>query len=381
MNTNRKKIVVGYVNESNPFTNRTAWSGLVYKIRESIENAGFEVVWIKSRPNGKIDKLFKTFNEFVHGNSTMYCHTWSYHLLRALSIDKQLLKQCDYLFFPGGVQMMSFLNCKCKAISYTDNTFHIMRDYYWGQLSKWQENRGEFLEKIGIKKSGIIIKASHWAAESVNRDYDYGGKVHVLKFGANIDDNDFKPIDRYNGGTLNILFSGVDYARKGAEIAIKTVDELCSRGIKCKLLVVGLNTLPDKYSNNPNIELLGFLNKSNEKQYHDYLKILQRTHLFLLPTRAECAGIVFCEASAHGIPTITYDTGGIPDYVVNGVNGYRLPLTAGHMEFADKIQQIIETGELHKLYDSSISQYHTSLNWRIWSEGFADIIKSDLQSE
>lgn len=34
-------------------------------------------------------------------------------------------------------------------------------------------------------------------------------------------------------------------------------------------------------------------------------------HLLLLPTRAECAGIVFNEASAYGVPILLTDTGGV----------------------------------------------------------------------
>lgn len=37
---------IGYVSQANPFEDKKAWSGLIYKIREGIENAGYNVVWI-----------------------------------------------------------------------------------------------------------------------------------------------------------------------------------------------------------------------------------------------------------------------------------------------------------------------------------------------
>lgn len=34
---------IGYVTAADPFHDRKAWSGTIYKVREAIENAGFNV--------------------------------------------------------------------------------------------------------------------------------------------------------------------------------------------------------------------------------------------------------------------------------------------------------------------------------------------------
>lgn len=36
--------VIGYVSVANPFEDRKAWSGTIFKIREGLENAGYNVV-------------------------------------------------------------------------------------------------------------------------------------------------------------------------------------------------------------------------------------------------------------------------------------------------------------------------------------------------
>lgn len=41
---------IGYVSAQNPYTDRKAWSGTMYKVREAIENAGFDVEWVKISP-------------------------------------------------------------------------------------------------------------------------------------------------------------------------------------------------------------------------------------------------------------------------------------------------------------------------------------------
>lgn len=74
-------------------------------------------------------------------------------------------------------------------------------------------------------------------------------KCHVLEFGANIDERDIVKTDIYHGGPVNILFSGVEWERKGADIAIDTVKELNRKGVEAKLFLVGIKeeNIPEKY--------------------------------------------------------------------------------------------------------------------------------------
>lgn len=88
----------------------------------------------------------------------------------------------------------------------------------------------------------------------------------------------------------------------------------------------------------------------------------------ILPTRVECSGIVFNEASGFGVPTFTTDTGGISNYVKNGVNGYRLPLSATGEEFADKLEEIIQNDELPSLSANAKKVYEESNSWDAWGK-------------
>lgn len=380
MDMKSKKLVIGYVCDSNPYEDKTAWSGLNYKIRESIENAGFEVIWLDCRPNGRLSKLCRLWNEFFHGRDTMYEHTRFFFKLRAKAINKTELEKCDILFFPRGAQTMNYLNVDIPYIYYSDATFQLLCGYYWPSLSKWQYRIGNTLETYAISNSRINIRASHWAANSVVRDYHYSADhTYVLGFGANLDDKDIIPVKPYDGhGRLNILFSGVDWGRKGAEIAIKTVEILNEKGVDAHLLIVGIMSFPKQYINHPFVENIGYLNKSNLSQYNKYIETIKKCHLFLLPTKAECAGIVFGECSAFGIPIFTYDTGGIGDYVINGENGYRLSPSAGPYEFSDLILSLIKNGDYQNLCTGCLRIYREKLSWRIWSHGFNEIVSKEF---
>ena len=380
MNMKRNKIVIGYVCESNPYEDKTAWSGLNYKIRESIENAGFNVIWLDCRPNGRLSKLCRLWNEFFHGKNTMFEHTRFFFKLRAKAVNRAELEKCDVLFFPRGAQMMNYLNTNIPYIYYSDATFQLLCGYYWASLSKWQYRIGNTLEAYAISNSRINIRASHWAANSVVKDYCFKAEhTYVLGFGANLDDKDIIPVKPYEGhGRLNILFSGVDWERKGAEIAIKTVEILNEKGIDAHLLIVGIMSFPKQYINHPFIENIGYLNKSVSSQYFKYIETIKRCHLFLLPTKAECAGIVFGECSAFGIPVFTYDTGGIGDYVINGENGYRLSPSAGPCDFSDAISKSINNGDYLNLCGRCVRFYKEKLSWKIWSRGFNEIVSNEF---
>ncbi len=55
---------IGYVTPYNPFTNRVAFSGVIYKVREAIEKAGVDVVWIPYRNDVKKNIGSKILHKF-----------------------------------------------------------------------------------------------------------------------------------------------------------------------------------------------------------------------------------------------------------------------------------------------------------------------------
>ena len=104
------------------------------------------------------------------------------------------------------------------------------------------------------------------------------------------------------------------------------------------LTIIGC--IPPVAINEKDITVIPFINKHNEEAGLTALSISSvNSDFLLLPTRAECAGVVFCEASAFGIPSITTDTGGVSTYVEDGINGFALPLAARAEAYADKIEQ------------------------------------------
>lgn len=366
---------IGYVSQANPFTDRKAWSGLIYKIRESIENAGFEVEWVRITPPNGLLKIIKAFLKLRYG-FTIH-HPWIFRAL-AKYTDWKAASDCNMLFFPGGAQIMKYSPIKKPFIYYTDACFNQMVDYYWDNMNKSLVRLANQEEEWAIKNSILNIRSSEWAKnDAINFYGDNPEKNFVLEFGANLDDKDIHESQIYRGGQLNILFSGVDWERKGGDIAVNAVKILREKHhVDAILMIAGIRELPTYVSELGFVKNFGFLNKNIPEQYDTYIDIIKRSNIFLLPTKAECAGIVFCEASAFGLPIYTYDTGGIGNYVINGQNGYRLNIKSTAEDFAAKIYTSITSGELPTLHDGALSLYTERLNWNSWSERFQTLINN-----
>ena len=125
----------------------------------------------------------------------------------------------------------------------------------------------------------------------------------------------------------------------------------------------------------PKMKVIPFLNKNDVSQMKSFTSLFQNTHLLFLPSKAECFGIVFCEASAFGIPSITTNTGGIPNAVVDGENGYCLDVNATPSDYYHTIRQLIENpSQYQSLSASSRNLYLSTLNWNHWAQSIVEMI-------
>lgn len=382
-----EKKTFGFVCSADPFNDRFAWSGLFYKTREAIQNAGFNVVWIPVKKNGFVElcyKFFLTLHEFLFckGKKIMSGSNRPFIAkLRGRAIRKnEAYKSCDAFFFSGGAggaQLSLFMDLLGKpSIFYTDATFPIMCDYYWYNLSEKQKKESIDLEKRGVNNTTLNIMASQWAVNSIIKDYGFNPqKSFVLEFGANIDSKDIVPNEPYTKGRLNVFFSGVDWIRKGGDVAVETILNLREMGIDAHLIIAGIKDVPEKYKHHDFIQCVGFLNKNNPESYKKYIECWKKSHLLLLPTQAECAGIVFCEAAGFGIPAYTYLTGGTGNYVIDGVNGRTFAPKTPALLIAKKIKEDIDSGNFRRFHEDALEQYKTKLSWAAWSKRFRKIIE------
>lgn len=372
---------IGYIGWFNPQDKRSL-SGTPYKICKSLESMGYEIKWIpvKQSLTYRLYSKYIAVKEKILGKNINVSHSILGAMLQSKTIDKCQLEDCDILFAPFASEALYCLKTEKPIIYLSDATYNIMVDYYFKNLSESSVRQGNRVEQRALDSASSIIVSSDWTYNSVINDYHQPqSKVHVIEFGANIDDKDIIVHKFKFDGHLNLLFLGVDWYRKGGQIAVDTCKWLNENGIPATLYVVGIKDLDKNIKYLPYVKDLGFLNKNIPEQYCMLVDTIKKCHCLLLPTLAECAGIAFCESSANGLPVFSHDTGGVKNYVYDGKNGYLLPVGSEGSDFGKKIKACLISGELERMSETAKLVYNEKLNWNVWAKRVNIILEELLK--
>lgn len=144
----------------------------------------------------------------------------------------------------------------------SDATFRRIQDYYprYTRLSSRARHEAERLEQAAIARADLRLYASAWAASSAIEDYGADpATTHVVPFGANIGPVPEPAGDRRAPAPWRLLFVGVDWAQKGARIAVDALDALRARGVDAELTICGC-TPPEPLAR-PGVTVVPFLDK------------------------------------------------------------------------------------------------------------------------
>lgn len=264
-----------------------------------------------------------------------------------------------------------------RVVHVSDTTFRAMFGYYdsFDKFSAATRRGGEIIEATVLRGAFLAVFASEWARLSAIRDYGVPHRrTRVIAMGANLDPMEMAPRSSLSR-EVRLLFNGVSWRRKGGQIALDTVAELTRRGIACRLDIVGCNADVVHGKTPPNVAFHGFVSKATP----DGRKLLDRLYrdatLFLLPTRAECFGLVLCEAAHYGIPAIATDTGGIAELIKDGVTGLLVAPEAPAAAFADAIATIVMSPERYAaMSHAALVEAASRLNWDVWAEKVAEAV-------
>lgn len=261
----------------------------------------------------------------------------------------------------------------------SDATQRLIEDYYprYTNLARSARRDAHRLEQAAIERADLLLYASDWAAASAVADYGADPtKVHVVPFGANLEAApDLDDSDRGHGGDrCRLLLVGVDWKQKGVGIAVEALDRLRAAGIAAELTVCGCE--PPVPVERPGLTVIRFLDKTIPAERERMAELYRWADFFLLPTRAECYGIVYGEAAAYGLPSIGTATGGVPSAVREGESGHLLPLAATGVEYAELIASIhTDPARYLALRRSSRLAFEQHFNWDSWGRRAAELIR------
>jgi glycosyltransferase involved in cell wall biosynthesis len=360
------------------------WSGTSHFLGKCLENQNVEVDYV--------DNLKQKTNILLEFKKLIYSQIFNkvFDLNRESYVAKNYSNQVqlkiksntDLIFSPSTIPI-AFLKSNKPKVFYTDATFSAMIGFYkeFSDLCKETIEHGNYLEQLALDSVQLAIYSSNWAAKSAVENYNINPeKVKVVPFGANIE----KPFEfieikeiinnRFHK-SLQLLFIGVDWERKGGESAIRIAEYLNTMGINTTLHIVGISNLilSEKY---PFIVNHGFISKSNfwGKKYLN--ELYEKCHFLLVPSIAECSAIVFCEANSFGIPVLTNDVGGSSTIIRNDINGKIFPLNTQIEIWCKYIYEVFLDYDRYKEFClSSYGEFQTRLNWKVAGSSIVKLLK------
>jgi len=327
----------------------------------------------------KVGKVISRGIKCLTGRSYLHTHTISLSKkLSQMASEKLKDANCDVVFAAAASTALAHLETDLPIVYLSDTTFRRMVDYYpaFSALLPESLKEADEIERLAIQKAAHVVYPTSWAGLSAIQDYGAdSSKVHIVPFGANIDDPPAREeLQRtFDQGTCRLLFVGVEWGRKGGDVAFETLQELDRLGIPAELTVVGCR--PPRGISHQRLNVIPFINKNEPQGRAQLDKLFKTSDFFLLPTRAECYGIVVCEACAYGLPVLSTETGGLSELVRDGLTGFLFPMEARGDQYAAKIFDVYKNAKTYQsLSASSRQEYERRLNWDTWGERIREIL-------
>ena len=364
---------------SGPPTDRKIWSGTIFKMYESFLTHNIDVEWIQVNRFTNWESKFFLSIENLHKKIFNRGFNRNHFIAKAFLASKKLQKalknsDADLIFAPTTIADIAFLKTDKPIIYLNDATFDQLLNYYGGMSGfGWLSKKTTvFIEKLALQKSDFLIFSSHWAAKHAEDFYQIPkDKIEVIKFGSNTTAPD-KIVEKDYSGEITFLFLGVEWERKGGQIALDAIKILRDRNYPVKLQVVGCIP-PVEEAEAMNV--IPFLNKNNPEEARQIFNFLQNSHFMFMPTRADCTPISFCEAASYGLPVISTETGGVAAVVEPGETGILLPLNASSEKYADEIEILLQNPEqIRALSQNAREKYEKELNLSVWGEKMNKIL-------
>jgi glycosyltransferase involved in cell wall biosynthesis len=380
-----KDLKIAFLSDLDPRVIRTnSWTATMYYMSQALQRHGAEVHYL-----GPIQCNERRIGRYIHLISRAILKK-NYFFERSILLARKHAKiaasrlagrSFDVIIAPRGTTEVAYLQTDIPIVLVKDATFALMHNYYpnFSNLLGWSVREGYYLEDLANQKSSMLLYTSEWAARSAIEDFHADAqKVHVVPFGADFESPPKEVAEtRKKSDRCRLFFPSVDWGRKGGEIAFETLMKLEEMGIQAELIICGCT--PPKTFSHERMTVIPFLDKRDERQRREFENLFETSDFLFLPSRGETYGMVFCEASAFGLPIIATDTGGVSSAVKNGENGFLLPPDARGNEYARVIAEIYRDDQRYnEMVKAGRAAFEERLNWDTWAVSVNKLIAEML---
>lgn len=270
------------------------------------------------------------------------------------------------------VKHAAYLKTDRPVAIWTDSLYGGLFDYYqtFSGLCRRTTEDMQQMDRAAVKNCARLIFASDWAAQRAIELYGASpDRVKVVPYGANLVSG-FSRADAERlvegktfDGVCRLLFTGVEWKRKGGDTAMKAVEILNAQGLRTEITFLGTDPAKHMASVPSFAKSAGFLSLSKPDERARMEQLYREAHFLIQPCRAECFGHIFPEANSFALPAIASNTGGIPTAVHEGVNGYCVDVENAPA-YAQRIAELFSHPEDYRtLSMKAFDDYNARLSW------------------
>lgn len=356
---------IAYISVQSPFS-RQSWSGIPWYSHREI---------LRRFPDTHVIETPRTDWAIHHSSNAerlginVRRRPWvARHLSRL--VDRELDRlQPDVVVAVAAAHKIAYIDPKWPLIYAADAMYGTVIDYYhkYAALGAGARAQGHQLQAAMLERADRLLLSSQWAIDTAKVRYALEDRrFQLVPMGANLDeDPGYRPpdIDR----PLSLLFVGYDWERKGGDLAMEAWRILRERTGNAEFHIVGAR--PERAFGLEGVYIHGKIDKSDRQDYARLTELYAKSHFFVMPSRQEAYGIVFCETAAFGRPAVAQATGGVGTIVQDGQTGLLVPSGAEPAQLADRILQAWSNkADYVRMCEAARERYCTVLNWNRWGE-------------
>lgn len=292
-----------------------SWSGAIRPMVEELRAfADVDVLQLSNDVVPLVDRIYMTSIGRISRRTFVAEQSMLSSIRQSAELEARLNgSRFDAIVGLAASPAFAFLRTTVPVLQVSDATVQAIINYYpmFSRLDPIYASQMKFVDRRSTHNTQGFSVASDWAKDSLERDYGVSpSKIVVAPFGPSIKPGFTGPF-RVSSVGLRVLFVSSDWERKGGALVVEAVNVAQRSGIDLDLTVVG---------NAPSLS--SDISQPGRLSPVEMSKIYETSDVIIELSRASAGGVVLTDAAHFGLPAIAINTGGVPNIVTHGENGF-----------------------------------------------------------